>query len=453
LILLGNWGTSGPGDIDGDGIVGVKDLLILLGSWGPLGSECEFIEVCTAEDLDNVRNDLDGNYLQVCDIDLEGYDDFRPIPPIFTGIYDGDGYTIFNFNYFIPLDDYVGLFRVSNGTIKNVRLENANITGKRFMGLLASVNNGSILNSFVSGQVQDTNDVVYATGGVGGLVGIASENSTIMNSRSEGNVIGSISVGGLVGHKEVGAIIINSSSSAIVQGGISGGIGGLIGRSFDYLISHEPTVIDSYAKGNVIGDTFAGGLIGIHHDGTVQNSFATGNVSSSNWSAGGLIGIELRGNVINSFATGDVFGDWRSGGLIGWLHDPSPLDYNSSLANCYATGKVSGSPIAAVGGLVGLTSNDRVDIINCYSIGEVSVEEGGVTGGLVGYNQNFETDVINSYWDIETSGQNESAGGEGRTTEEMINYANNTYVNWDFESIWQALENNYPWLQWQGSPD
>jgi len=36
LILLGNWGTFGPGDLDGDGVVGVSDLLILLGSWGPV---------------------------------------------------------------------------------------------------------------------------------------------------------------------------------------------------------------------------------------------------------------------------------------------------------------------------------------------------------------------------------------------------------------------------------
>ncbi len=39
LILLGNWGLCGdcndcPADLDGDCSVGVKDLLILLGNWG-----------------------------------------------------------------------------------------------------------------------------------------------------------------------------------------------------------------------------------------------------------------------------------------------------------------------------------------------------------------------------------------------------------------------------------
>ena len=37
LILLGNWGPNPghPADFDDDGSVGVKDLLLLLGTWGP----------------------------------------------------------------------------------------------------------------------------------------------------------------------------------------------------------------------------------------------------------------------------------------------------------------------------------------------------------------------------------------------------------------------------------
>jgi hypothetical protein len=35
LIMLAAWGTSGPGDLDGSGAVGITDLLSLLKSWGP----------------------------------------------------------------------------------------------------------------------------------------------------------------------------------------------------------------------------------------------------------------------------------------------------------------------------------------------------------------------------------------------------------------------------------
>jgi hypothetical protein len=35
LLLLGNWGNPGTGDINGDGTVNVEDLLLLLAAWGP----------------------------------------------------------------------------------------------------------------------------------------------------------------------------------------------------------------------------------------------------------------------------------------------------------------------------------------------------------------------------------------------------------------------------------
>ena len=37
------------------------------------------IEVWTAEDLDNVRNNLSGEYIQMADIDLSGYTNWVPI--------------------------------------------------------------------------------------------------------------------------------------------------------------------------------------------------------------------------------------------------------------------------------------------------------------------------------------------------------------------------------------
>jgi hypothetical protein len=32
--LLGNWGNSGAGDVDGDGFVNAADLSLLLSAWG-----------------------------------------------------------------------------------------------------------------------------------------------------------------------------------------------------------------------------------------------------------------------------------------------------------------------------------------------------------------------------------------------------------------------------------
>ena len=65
-------------------------------------------------------------------------------------------------------------------------------------------------------------------------------------------------------------------------------------------------------------------------------------------------------------------------------------------------------------------------------------------GGLCGYNSDTGT-ITNCYWDIGTSGQATSAGGEGRTTDEMTYpHAENTYVGWNFSNIWKE-DNAYYW--------
>ena len=96
-----------------------------------------------------------------------------------------------------------------------------------------------------------------------------------------------------------------------------------------------------------------------------------------------------------------------------------------------------------MGGLVGFSAVG--DVENSYSIGNVTGEDGAV-GGLIG--RAYSTNIIFSYWNIETSGQEQSAGGEGRTTVEMTSVPRpeNTYVDWDFENTWNQTNNNYPLL-------
>jgi PKD repeat protein len=65
-------------------------------------------------------------------------------------------------------------------------------------------------------------------------------------------------------------------------------------------------------------------------------------------------------------------------------------------------------------------------------------------GGLIGTSTSDST-ITNSYWDVETSGQADSSGGEGKTTAEM--QIKSTYINWDFTSLWQlgdTTEYNFP---------
>jgi len=80
-------------------------------------------------------------------------------------------------------------------------------------------------------------------------------------------------------------------------------------------------------------------------------------------------------------------------------------------------------------------------------------------GGLVGLNE--DGTVSDSFWDIETSGQSNSAGGTGKATAQMKNIATFSGVMWNITAvvnpgmrnpsyIWNIVDGvTYPFLNWQ----
>ena len=117
------------------------------------------------------------------------------------------------------------------------------------------------------------------------------------------------------------------------------------------------------------------------------------------------------------------------------------------IRNSYASGDVY-CIAGDVGGLIG-KNHEYEEVINTFSNGEVIID-GAEGGGLVGRSTDTDS-TINSYWDINTSDYDTSAGGEGRTTEQMqAGTANdqidgeNIYEDWD-DGIWDfGTDNEYP---------
>jgi len=180
--------------------------------------------------------------------------------------------------------------------------------------------------------------------------------------------------------------------------------------------------------------TSIGSLVGFMDSGSnvINCSAEDVYVSCGNY-CGGLIGYLLEGTLINSFATGIVYGSLNAGGLVG---ESSAGTIQNSYANVNVTGTNS------VGGFIGSIAD--LGLINSsYSVSIVigSTNVGGFAGEVDG-------SCNNSYWDTETSGQNSSACGEGKTTAEMKNQS--TFVNWDFINIWSICsgiyEPSYPHL-------
>lgn len=120
-----------------------------------------------------------------------------------------------------------------------------------------------------------------------------------------------------------------------------------------------------------------------------------------------------------------------AGGIIGYFGST----VGGSIPNSYARGSVTAVKLtypAYAGGLVGLLSNDSLNVDDSYSTGAVS---GDTEGGLIGSNSGSGT-VTNSFWDTETSGQAASAGGTGKTTAQMKTLSTFTDAGWDFATKW-----------------
>ncbi|MCK9225191.1 MAG: hypothetical protein M0Q02_08905, partial [Candidatus Muirbacterium halophilum] len=263
---------------------------------GGSGTESNPYQVATAEQLNKVRNHLDKHFIQTADIDLSTYaagEGWMPIASsvasAFSGVYDGDGFTISNLTINRPTTDGQSLFGYLNGIsltnkaqIKNLTVDIANITGKDYTAILGSEVRRSI----------------------------------ITNCSTFGQVIGENIVGGFIGQIADGTSVTFCNSLAIISG--QNNIGGLIGYNANNTTEWEDLLLScSYAAGNVTGITNVGGLVGTNADGIISNCYATGDVhaltggstpvNESSVKVGGLAGYNFTaGKITNSYSTGNI---------------------------------------------------------------------------------------------------------------------------------------------------
>ena len=227
--------------------------------------------VTSADGLMNIAELVNGgktdiNITLTADIDLTGKN-WTPIGTSFsnkyTGTFDGGGHTIKGLTV-TTNDQFVGLFGSIGyaGTVKNVMMEDVQITSNRSSGFsaggVAGYSDGTIENCLVSGSVSGT---VY----VGGVVG-AQWNGSITGCSSSATVKGTVDVGGVAGQTNGGATL----TACYATGNV---------------------IIEIAPKKNISG----GGLVGMNGGKGVRACYATGNVTSTGSSTGdvhifGLLG-------------------------------------------------------------------------------------------------------------------------------------------------------------------
>jgi hypothetical protein len=414
--------------VEGNEFFAADSIIKTIVNFENAGTEEDPYLIYNADELNAVRCDVYAHYKLMNDIDLTPYENWNPIGnnnSEFYGFFDGNNYTISNLTINRPNEYYIGLFgtinespgvgnkkktcdkeKIMTGEIKNLKIENANINGKEYVGILAGViaNSDSIYNIHASGNVVGT---YYATGGItGGLI-----SSNIDKCNINATIIGNSSAGGLAGFTE------------------------------------NSTISNSYFVGTIESTSYGtGGISGELYTSTLENCFSAGTISSY-YQAGGIGGYASNSNIENSYSIADILvTEDEAGGIVGHIS-------KSSVTNCYSTGFINSETARSTGGIVGeafVWSSGSNTVKNNIAISAKVTGQSINTGRVMGRIYGSITKSNNYAWDDMyindskiTTGTHDNKNGQNTTIDAVKGNAFYTFAaNWDtevwnFNDIWE----------------
>jgi len=283
-------------------------------------------QISTCTHLQNMSSNLSSYFILTGDVDCSGLSGsgFTPVGTSgtpFSGQLDGQGYSINEFFIDRNSTTGVGLFGyIANGVVKNLRMQDANVTGEWKVGLLVGeFNSGTIENCHVQGAVAGSYEVA---GLVGYLVNISSGSGALID-RSSANVTQTevfvsnyaghgFLVGMCYGDDTLVPVIRNSVGIGNFVAAAGYGTGGLVGVFRNSFSAGRCSLQNTFTTGTISGTSSqAGGLVGSMQgsDSTVSNSFSTVAVTASSGVRGAAIGNKSGGTLSG------VYGVVASGGV------------------------------------------------------------------------------------------------------------------------------------------
>ena len=342
------------------------------------------IQITSETDLLKLMNqvspfdDWSADYELTTDLDMTGYTISSvpyPTNPIgngatdFTGTFEGNSYNINNLSILKPkINDAanynVGLFGSigTGGSVSNLGVSNASISGFMNVGVFCGGNEGSIYNCNSSGSV--TNSLEYIGGFTGyNLNGSISRCYSSASVNAEGNY-----VGGFCGSNDEGTINHCHSTGDVTCNGRGGGF---CGENADGLI------IYCYSTGNVTGMQSLGGFCGYNFKfggsgvSTISFCYSTGNATSNvpneegGVDIGGFCSVSS-GTINNCYSTGNAYGYSIIGGFCAELWYLGTGIYLGTITNCFSIGVPSASGSGRiVGGFIGYETDGNTGIYEC----------------------------------------------------------------------------------------
>jgi len=378
--------------------------------------------ISNCEELQAMRDDLDGTYVLSNDIDCANLTEngspvnFQPVGNgklFFAGSLDGKNFKISNMTVDVSTTNdgtsYIGagLFGVVAGaTLKNIRIENSSVTGVAVLAPEIDVD-GNGLPDAPALPIDPANPQI-PTPGEAITTGQEAGQQTISGTQTLSRwALGTVA--GVVGGSGTYSNI--SVNNTAVSGALSGGVFGIVvplysfteanGAIIDLSGDAASLTLNNISSSGAIYGFISGGLIGMASARpslstvepgtlTLENSYSTASVEAN--IGGGLVGF---GTSLSALA------------LIGTQNNTPEVATNAIssqnviIKNSYSTGQISACQapseirIAALGGVIGAGSG--VSIESSYATGSVTTCSannlteatfgnvyGGALGGLSG---------------------------------------------------------------------
>lgn len=378
--------------------------------------------ISNCEELQAMRDDLDGTYVLSNDIDCANLTEngnpvnFQPVGNgklFFAGSLDGKNFKISNMTVDVSTTNdgtsYIGagLFGVVAGaTLKNIRIDNSSVTGVAVLAPEIDVD-GNGLPDAPALPIDPANPQI-PTPGEAITSGQEAGQQTISGTQTLSRwALGTVA--GVVGGSGTYSNI--SVNNTAVSGALSGGVFGVVVPLFSFTEANGAIIdlsgdaasltLNNISSSGAVYGFISGGLIGMASARpslstvepgtlTLENSYSTASVEAN--IGGGLVGF---GTSLSALA------------LIGTQNNTPEVvtnaisSQNVIIKNSYSTGQISACQapseirIAALGGVIGAGSG--VSIESSYATGSVSTcsannlteatfgnTYGGALGGLSG---------------------------------------------------------------------
>ena len=291
---------------------------LLLSSFISLGSAASPIQIDSCEQLLNLEDKTNSDYVLVQNIDCSGF--VHTKPKSFAGNFDGNNYAISNLTISAIKGD-VGLFsRINSGEIKNLTISNFQINTQdreaKTVGTLAGFLNGGLIQNVTITDSSISNAVgTWATGLLVGRADSAKLQTIVIEHSSLSTSTGSDKIGGVSGWLIEGASANNIKVNDVqitVKNSDFNYIGGIFGNVVETPLSLLE-ITDSSVKRNDLGKSGKNGLLVGQLDKSTINNGSVVNVVHNlvlgkyNGIAAGVI-LQSKGDdvVLNSISHNDV---------------------------------------------------------------------------------------------------------------------------------------------------